>query len=188
MTITKEKTWGKYHHGWFKESSVDETNRTIMFAIKTGLIATYDGSGVGGAGAWSVVGSCDSLAAGIDAVDRWVDRLDLVWGTGAHSWIVLKQTGISATDQGFQLLIDLRRTFSQSENCSMYISYSAGFTGGSTTARPTATDETTILDDTRWGGGTTVNYTWSVSVAKTSDGSCTRTHKSYDGNVGYNWW
>jgi hypothetical protein len=85
---------------------------------------------------WTVRGSSDSVAAGMDQVDRWDSDTDLVLNGGAHSWIVLRNSNIAVN---FEICIDLNIGFER--NATLVISPSAGFTGGTTSARPTATDE-----------------------------------------------
>lgn len=85
----------------------------------------------------TVIGSSDSLAASMDGTDRWIVKTDLVWGTGAHAWIVLQQGA-----GGAQICIDLNTSgASQPERGDVMLSPGGNFTGGSTTARPTAVDE-----------------------------------------------
>lgn len=83
----------------------------------------------------SVVKSCDSAA--VASTDLWVDATKLVWanpGT-AHSWVVFAFVG------GDQLLASLEGADANGATVTMFWSPAAGFTGGTTTARPTATDE-----------------------------------------------
>ncbi len=100
---------------------------------------------------WTVVGSSDGVAASMDGTDRWIDTGDLIWASGAsaHSWIVLKQVGIASN---FQLVVDLNS--GAQDIATTYFSPSSGFTGGSITARPTATDEVRILLNQAWCGFT----------------------------------
>lgn len=118
---------------------------------------------------WAVRGSSDSATAGMDAVDRWVTSANLVGGTSgvAHSWIVLRQTGIATN---FELCIDLTSNAYTSQT--IIISPSAGFTGGSTTNRPTATDEIVLIN----GGASwsNVNANHVVHGMQSTDGQCTR--------------
>lgn len=133
---------------------------------------------------WTVKGSSNSVAAGMDTVDRWTASTNVVFaGDGvAHSWIVLQQTGLTSVGNpatsGFQLLIDCSTTpFGDTQGGRVYVSFSAGFTGGSTTARPTATDEIGITSahgvNTYWAGvGATVPLR--LHVMQSQDGECLR--------------
>src|SRR5262249_44278608 len=98
-------------------------------------------------GAPSVAGSSNSLTAGMDAVNRWTSDGALVWAvTGSpHSWIVLN------FGNKYFLLLDLNAAGVQ--QLSAYLSF-AGFTGGSTTTRPTAVDEAQICGT----GGTAASW------------------------------
>lgn len=98
---------------------------------------------IGGAasGLWTCAGSSDASTAGMDSSDRWGSSFDatkLVRASGAvaHSWIVLANSGL-----GCYLLIDWNTSLDQT--CNFTIAKSA-FTGGSTTAAPTATGSITF--------------------------------------------
>jgi len=110
------------------------TNRALLLA----LVASLKG------GNFTVLRSSDGVSAGAagDGVDRWVDAADLVFapGAGAHSWILLQGLG-------FQLLIDLSSASALGDQFRIRASI-AGFTGGSITAAPTATDEFVVGDGT----------------------------------------
>jgi hypothetical protein len=98
-------------------------------------------------GIWTVDHSCDGSTAGTpaDGIDRWVTTANLVWDrpADAHSWIVFN-TGMNG---GLgQVLIDLDNDNNSSvgaepESIDVRISPGGLFTGGTTTARPTASDE-----------------------------------------------
>lgn len=85
---------------------------------------------------WTVVASSDSVTA--DASNNWLDIGDIVHAAAptAHSWIVLE-----APTGDLQICFDTGFTNSLPERWGVYVSFTAGFTGGTTTARPTATDE-----------------------------------------------
>lgn len=146
-----------------------ENCQKLLLAIKNALLGF-------GTLPWTVVGSCDSATAGIDAVDRWSVYTNLVWHTGANakSWIVLKNTGIAANWQVcFHLITNSAAAPYFME---IVVSPSSGFTGGSTTARPTAADEVVIRPSatSNWvsnfsGGFTTIHH-----VMKSTDGEVTR--------------
>jgi len=127
---------------------------------------------------WTVRYSCDSVTAGTagDGVDRWSADTNLVWANAgtAHSWIVLRQTGIGTT---YELLISCENA--TPSNLTLLTSIS-GFSGGSTTARPTATDELTVASSVQWIAGTDVSNRW--SVMQSTDGQCTRILVGYSGN------
>ncbi len=89
---------------------------------------------------WTVAGSSDSVTAGMDAVDRLTTYANVVRPGGVHSWIVLEQAAI-----GCQILFDWAS--GDPEEVYLYMSPTGVFTGGTTSARPTAADEvTTYLD------------------------------------------
>jgi hypothetical protein len=122
-----------------------------MSSIRSALLFSIKDAMTGWAsGAWTVAYSCNGTTAGTagDGVDRWVTSSNVVFAgaASAHSWIVLQQptTGIqiliSASPEGAGTL--------SANACAMsvYISNSGAFTGGATTARPTASDESTVFE------------------------------------------
>ena len=146
-------------------------SRKTLRAIKNAMIGFATNP-------WTVRYSCDSVTAGTagDGVDRWSADTKLVWANAgtAHSWIVLRQTGIGTT---YELLISCEN--STPSNLTLLTSIS-GFSGGSTTARPTATDELTVASSGQWVSGTDVSNRW--SVMQSTDGQCTRILVGYSGN------
>jgi len=152
MAIMKVKTWQRaYRQVTLADkppAQVGQTNfspghRANMWAIKTLLL---------GAG-WTVVGSCGYVgaawASGMDGVDRWPDVVAVRWKetTGGYfSWIVLRQTAINASGQGYQICIACNATVNSTNYMTLVDSWGGGFVGGSTTTRPTASDEQVILD------------------------------------------
>lgn len=138
-------------------------NRLALFNIKTAMIGF-------GTQPWTVVSSSDSTASG--NTDKWVAATNLVWNTAgsAHSWIVLKQTGIGSNAQ---LLISCSASSGSGLNATIKFSPSVGFTGGTTTADPTATDAITFINGVAW---TTINTDVALrwSVMQSTDGQCTR--------------
>lgn len=135
---------------------------------------------------WTVVGSSNGVAASttfpMDGVDRWTAVGDVVIANSpsAHSWIVLKQTGISATGQGFQVLIEPRA----SSQITVVISPSAGFGSlatGSTTTRPTATDEYVIASSALSLGQLGVGLVSRVHCIQSTDGQATRIFAFHNG-------
>jgi hypothetical protein len=163
MTITAEKTWN-FQQAIADESVVGQTNRTQLWNIKEGFIT--------GSGAWTVSGSSNSTTAGMDSTDRWVSYLNVVYSTGAHSWIVLKNLSLG-DENGLEVCFDCNYGSSSTENIDVIVSVGANFTGGTTSARPTASNEKIILSGL-WSSSTNARY--STYVAKELDGDCTRVY------------
>lgn len=115
--------------------------------------------------------SCDSVTAGTkgDGVNRWDSITDLVWANNgvAHSWVVLTLYGTS------QMLISLEGAAVNGNTITLVISPNAGFTGGTTTARPTATDERALINNTTWTGLSS-DGSVKVHLIKSTDGQCWR--------------
>lgn len=124
--------------------------QAIMFALKRALINFTTAP-------WTVVGSSNGVGSfSMAGTDYWAAAANLIWASGAtnHSWIVLKSAGIGLAG-GLQMCIDLHT--SNPQTIDIVISPVAGFTGGSATARPTATDETILLTNSAWKSGSSVN-------------------------------
>jgi len=154
-------------------------NRRLLRSIKNALVGF-------GTNPWTVRYSSSSAVAGTagDGVDRWSADSDLVWAAAAsaHSWIVLRQTGIATN---YEVCFSLEGASATGVAMLAVVSFSAGFTGGSTTARPTATDEQ-IFTLTNWSGnGADVASRW--SVMQSTDGQCTRVLVCISGSVTLYW-
>jgi hypothetical protein len=127
---------------------------------------------------WTVDYSATNLVAGAagDGVDRWSVYTDLVWNASgaAHSWIVLKNaSGVAGAT--LYWLIALENSGSDSTTLDMWTS-KVGFTGGSTTLKPTATDQCNMLASTFWGSNSTpIRF----HVLMSTDGRATRVFTNY---------
>ena len=169
---TLSKTWQfNVNNQTTAQGSVLADCRKTLRAIKDAMIGFATNP-------WTVRYSCDSVTAGTagDGVDRWSADTKLVWANAgtAHSWIVLRQTGIGTT---YELLISCEN--STPSNLTILTSIS-GFSGGSKTARPTATDELTVASSGQWLATSDVSNRW--SVMQSTDGQCTRILVGYSGN------
>lgn len=157
------------------------TNRTILKAIKdfltTDAAEWVDNTNVAttAANLWTVRYSCDSATAGTagDGVDRWDAITDLVWANAgsAHSWIVIRNVAIGASAE---ILISCEGYATNGQNITLAMSANAGFTGGTTTARPTATDEVVLINNAGWGGVGNADNNVKLHVMKSTDGECWR--------------
>jgi hypothetical protein len=153
------------------------TNSALLLSLKNSL------KGFGSNPA-TVDHSCSSTVAGSpgDGVDRWATAANIVFASAgvAHSWMVLKFAGIASN---FQVLISASTEGNGAYSnvnwtVSMFASRSVGFTGGTTTARPTASDEQEIG---RYGSGTKWNANSGISdstmrlhVMMSTDGASAR--------------
>lgn len=167
-------------------------NRALLLGIRDGLKGV--GSWTDGAGSpfsptnvWTTRYSCDSVAAGSagDGVDRWVSASNLVWNNAgsAHSWYVLRQTAIATN---YELLISLEGAAANGVLITVVVSPSAAFTGGTTTARPTATDEIVLLNNAQWNN-LTGDLSAVLHVESSTDGQVTRVW-IYQNNVVVAFW
>ncbi len=139
---------------------------------------------------WVVVSSCNAGIVGgsitygtTGSTDLWTIDGVFLNGSGGvitvpcdvnyaaagtrHSWIVLKQTGIAAN---FQICIDLNSNTPGTG--SLIVSPSVGFTGGTVTNRPTASDEIVVQAGVVIGGQANVQHQF--HLWQSSDGACTR--------------
>ena len=181
---TIQKTWEFDLNGLVLQNNTvangaHQDRRELILAIKEVLINNGNTTFTS---PWTVVSSSNASTAG--AADNWNSLSDITWrdedSTGTpFSWIVLRQTGISAT---FELLIALESDTVTDDGSQIYASVAqAGFTGGNTTTAPTATDERVLRDDDgtsagHWGSGadgtSPGNYRYHIMMS--SDGDCTR--------------
>jgi hypothetical protein len=147
----------------FVPAAVDAstTCRNAMFEIKRCLTSFASSP-------WTVAGSSNSVAAGMDAVDRWAAATNIVGNSPgvAHSWIVLHQ---AAT--GIYVCIDMA---SASMASATVVLSTNVFTGGTVTARPTSVGEFVRINNTAWGAtaGLSNNNVY-VNCIQSTDGEAT---------------
>lgn len=125
---TLQKTWQITPNLFSPSSGRDGHCATILLEIKNALIGFASNP-------LTVAGSSNGSTAGMDATDRWVTWPSLTWAVAGdpHSWIVLERV------DGIQICLDLNRSFETQMD--VVVSLSGAFTGGTTSNRPTATDE-----------------------------------------------
>jgi hypothetical protein len=179
MTVpTLAKTWQfSANNAIGAQGSALACNRALLRAMKNAWLAMALGPP-------TVRYSCDSVTAGAagDAVDRWDSDSDLVWANAgsAHSWIVFQQTGIAGS---FQVLMSLENAAGNGISMVLVTSQSAGFTGGTTTARPTATDEQIVLSSGNSWSNLTTDAATRWTVMQSTDGQCNRWLAFSGGNL-----
>ena len=161
------KTWQDNLNQAFATTATQLTdNQQLLRGVKDSMIgfATLP---------WAVIASSNAVVA--NAADNWTVNGDLVWATPptAHSWIQLRQTGIGAT---FEVLLVLETaSVGGAFGPAVYFSL-VGFTGGTTTARPTAADEVLAkAANISWLGQSGVAaFSSYLHVMQSTDGQCTR--------------
>lgn len=142
--IAPEKTWEIHANNTVGQASEQLTNRSQIWEMKESLVdgGTFTTPCI-------VRGSSNSVAGDMDAVDRWVTSANVIGNhtlNVAHSWIVLEFPGIqfAGTANPLQVLISMNGGISggvPEAYRSFVISPREGFTGGSATQDPTATDQ-----------------------------------------------
>jgi len=95
-------------------------------------------------GLWTIVGSSDGSAAGLDGVDRWTSTYDLAKipysaaGTGAHGWMVLSRAfTVNSTSYTVRLLLSCRGVTAGETGRLVMVAGLGVPSGGSITADPT---------------------------------------------------
>lgn len=144
MPTTFEKTWQTALNVTPSDNAtVLGLSRSYLWFVKAFLKGEVGGAT---AGLWTCVGSSDSATAALDGTDRWgatYDGTKIVRASGAvaHSWIVLRSPNFTAggiTGVPFHMTIDYSGTLDYQ---TVFAFSKAAPTGGTITARPTATDE-----------------------------------------------
>lgn len=161
MPLSLTKTWQlSVNQTVTAQGSGVATERRLLRTIKNLMIGFANSP-------WSVRGSSNGTTAGMDQVDRWSSDGDIVKNSAgsAHSWIVLRQTGIGTN---FEACIDMNS--GSTGLASVIVSPSAGFTGGSTTARPTATDESVLISSSQWSSAVDAQH--QIHAMQSTDGAC----------------
>ena len=169
---TVEKTWQYNVNNQITAlGSALANNRRILRLIKEALKGAASG-------AWTVRGSSDGVAFNMSGTDLWDDDSDLIFVSAAgtaHSWIVLRQIGMGAA--GVEILIDLvtggstQTTAGSGAVIRIASVEDGGFTGGSITTAPTATNQQ-ILNTGIWTQlGTDAATRWNVIQADNGSGT-----------------
>jgi len=159
-----QKTWEHSVNIAAASSTADETDvDETLLAMKNALV-----DGVTFTAPWSIVSSSNGTTA--DASDNWTTIADIVHNTAgnAHSWIVLE-----APVGDVQICLNTGWNNTIPERIEVVVSLSGAFTGGSTTNRPTASDEVIAsTSTTNILPTTTFNSTVHCSIS--DDGEQTR--------------
>lgn len=161
--MANSRPWYSWANYALPDPSTSATTlaKSYLWALKAAMMGNVTGPDVGpngsipGAGRWTLFASSDGVTAGIDATDRWLTSYDATKlvraSSGAHSWIVLYSAAL-----GLWFTIDW---LSSADEACFFVLAKAAPTGGSTSARPTSTNEVgwtaahTFIDTASWTGG-----------------------------------
>lgn len=169
MPDALSRTWYTDVDAVLPDTTTDDLYcQSTLWAIKAAMVGEILDENQPVGARWTVVGSSDGATAGMDEVDRWGDTFDaskIVMGTGgsARSWIVLK-----SPDAIGPIYIIISYQVASNYTYGLWVTKDLP-TGGSTTARPTATAETT------WSS----TGTWHTAVP-TAPGATYRVHRVCD--------
>lgn len=158
---TLKKTWQFNHYvGTPSGISPDRDQANQFVAVKNALKSF-------GSSPWTVVGSSDGTTGALDGVDRWTSGT-LIDTNRGHAWIVLEQAGWNGGGQ-------VCWQWNGGAVIWFFSSPLGTFSGGSATARPTATDEQNISIN----GGLVQPYSglsgvFTCHTLMSTDGQCTR--------------
>mgnify|MGYP001566308965 FL=1 len=138
-------------------------SRSMMFSLVKHMLDTLAGGTTAGSrhanSVWTVRYSCNSVTAGVagDGIDRWTTIANLVFAANgaAHSWFVMENTTL-----GYQVCVDLNNAAGTNVGF-VAAEIATPFTGGTTTTRPTATNEF-LMGTTSTGG--TANFIFITDV------------------------
>lgn len=121
---TKERTWSFRVNQVIPAGTTAEIAGAVLWNVKEMLLAS---------GA-TVVGSCNSVAFGMDGVDRWTTP-PVTTVTGRYAWIVLAMSGV-------QVLLAYRFSTASGGSISAFHAGTStiGLTGGNLTSVPDASD------------------------------------------------
>lgn len=179
------KTWKAWP---IRVDGLDPSDTSLSRAMARKKIWLIKEALIGAPGAWTVVSSCGYNGSiwQAGASDYWTSATRVIWAaTYPCSWIVLKNTAISSAGNGFQLCMVCTGSATNVEYMEFYISGSGGFAGGTTGARPTASDELKIKEaasgdvwTNRSDGTLGGEYHVGGVVFKTSDGEHTRIYST----------
>lgn len=165
-----ERTWQFSFNNAYTPSSGLDLTRYQMWALKAMIKGELGGLT---SGLWTCAGSSDSVAAGMDGVDRWLSSYDgtkIVRGaTGnIHSWIVLQSPTMNGCT--FYICIDFN---GGTDPYATTLMSKAPFTGGSVTTRPSSVDEwhlgVSAIAVAAWNSGSTELHMFNLCLSTLGD-------------------
>lgn len=174
---TLEKTWQVSHvsNSLLGTETLDTNDLFLKFKAAAKAF---------GSNPLTVVGSSDSSTANMSGTDLLVVDGDMVHDSpgSPHSWVVLALDQIAA---GAQVCFDFNSTDTIRQDI---IVSATGFSGGTTSARPTAADEIVVWSNNAWtgmfGSGDGSGGQIRAHIMLSDDGECFRVILANNGIVG----
>lgn len=132
---TLEKTW-QFNVNQISTTTgvANDDHRKMWFLIKQTLTGFASNP-------WTVARSSNAVT--VANSDLWLTLADVVPGNSNRSWIVFQQSAMGGGGGPFQFLVELYNNNGVGYG-NVYLSSGVGFTGGTISARPTASDEVVI--------------------------------------------
>ncbi len=158
------RTWTCSLNNVPSQATLDAQGKACLYAFKE----AFKSAG------WTCEGSSSSVAAGMDGTDRWASAANLVWAAGgvAHSWIVLKSPAGYLPNSKYVYLM-LSCGTGASNQYQANISFGSGaFTGGTTTADPSAPGQVRAFASKQFLQSTLANAKWHVVWNTAGDVLC----------------
>lgn len=136
-------------------------SKLLNTAVTGGTTSGSRGSG----SLWTCLGSSDGTTAGIDATNRWTAQNKVIFNSNgsSHSWMLMRNTTI-----GIDLLLDCNSTGTGNIRAAACWTADGVFSGGSTTAGPTATFEFDARASGGVGAGTNAIFQGDIVTAGTN--------------------
>lgn len=162
-----QKSWQfSTNNAYTAAATVKASYEQLVYAIKVILTGFSTNP-------WTVVSSSNAVSAG--AADYWTSASSVNFqNSGSRSWIVLKQTGLGSN---VQLLMTYHASQSPTtgEFFQFYLSPSVGFTGGTVSANPTASDSF-LIQTNQYGTFSTPGaaFAFNMHGMQSTDGECSR--------------
>jgi len=196
---TLSKTWQfAVNQSQAAQGSSQSCQRLLIYNLIQSLIGnapTYTnslGASITPTHMWQVRGSSNGTSASLLALSasgpgtNYITSPSNLIGNNngsAHSWIVLRQTGLGGTYS--EILITCNSAYSSYDlsYISVYVTPSQGFTGGSNTTDPTLPSDCVAILNTNNYGNDGTNRSYTLHVMTSSDGQCTRAIFCYGSDI-----
>lgn len=162
-----QKSWQfSTNNAYTAAATVKASYEQLVYAIKVILTGFSTNP-------WTVVSSSNAVSAG--AADYWTSASSVNFqNSGNRSWIVLKQTGLGSNVQ-LLMIYHASQATGTGEFFQFYVSPSVGFTGGTVSVNPSASDSF-LIQTNQYGTFATPGaaFAFNIHGMQSTDGEGTR--------------